>query len=670
MNASAHDPHEPQEADTSADDAPQHIDPARSACVLIGVDAYTELAPLRSVRRNLSELREALESKRIWGIPSSRITAVSNPQSASDLVGPIREAAKLAKDTLIVYYAGHGLLDRDEKDRLYLTLPDSVENQPDTAVSDDYVRRAMRDYGSAERRVLLLDCCYSGRIIKGEMSVADRGARASGETLRGVKGAYVMTSTSSDRKSLAPDPKRCSAFTQEFVGVLRDGVPDGPQMLGLSAIFEAVRQRMAALELPLPLEPRARGDEGVGLLPFVRNLAVAPPPRVNVPGGAPSLPPSRGRRWALLAGTFALGVAAGFGVPKLQDVQQELNPRQAGGACSKRATLLSYSDDLNKQQVSDERIGGLSALALTGDAQAGGAQKAMALTDNEIGRLFPLRLGEPEELEPEPDRATTLRSNSGGKPSEWFDGEGLVLEQGGNTALVASETGPVIRRFDLTTGKQIGEPLDMPREFKAAPDGDAPSGHTIESLTVSQNGKYLYAGMEGPLARDGDTRGRNLLRIQRYRGTPGGEYKPDGQYAYRSSTGMYLAELTAVGNDRLLALERQFVEGLGNAIRVYSVPLAGARQVDDKKSLYDEPADTFLRTSLLFDLAECPAGDPGVVPDSPPQRNPLHQNVEGMALGEPWPNGEHKGKRPLYLLADDNNSAKQITRVYALSVRL
>ena len=195
-------------------------------------------------------------------------------------------------------------------------------------------------------------------------------------------------------------------------------------------------------------------------------------------------------------------------------------------------------------------------------------------------------------------------------------------------------------------------------------------GHTIESLTVSQNGKYLYAGMEGPLARDGDTRGRNLLRIQRYRGTPGGEYKPDGQYAYRSSTGMYLAELTAVGNDRLLALERQFVEGLGNAIRVYSVPLAGARQVDDKKSLYDEPADTFLRASLLFDLAECPAGDPGVVPDSPPQRNPLHQNVEGMALGAPWPNGEHKGKRPLYLLADDNNSAKQITRVYALSVRL
>ena len=166
-------------------------------------------------------------------------------------------------------------------------------------------------------------------------------------------------------------------------------------------------------------------------------------------------------------------MAAGFGSPELQDIRQELSPRRAGGDCSKRATLLSYSDALDKQQVSDERIGGLSALALTGDGRQA-ALEGNALTDNEIGRLFPLRLGEPEKLEPEADRATTLRSNSGGKPSEWFDGEGLVLERGGKTALVASETGPVIRRFDLSTGKQIGEPLDMPREFKASPDGDAP----------------------------------------------------------------------------------------------------------------------------------------------------------------------------------------------------
>ena len=33
--------------------AEQPIDPARSACVLIGVDAYTELAPLRGVAKNL-----------------------------------------------------------------------------------------------------------------------------------------------------------------------------------------------------------------------------------------------------------------------------------------------------------------------------------------------------------------------------------------------------------------------------------------------------------------------------------------------------------------------------------------------------------------------------------------------------------------------------------------
>ncbi|MFC4563782.1 esterase-like activity of phytase family protein [Nocardiopsis mangrovi] len=652
----------------SGDTAAKAIDPAHSACVLIGVDSYDALEPLPSVRHNLAELTSALSDPEIWGLPAERIITVENPETAAALVGPIREAAALATDTLIIYYAGHGLLHRGRADQLHLTLPDSVVDRPETTVADELVRDAIRD-GSADRRVLLLDCCYSGRVLKGEMSVADQGVRASGRALKGVTGAYVMTSTSADRTSHAPDPKRCTAFTGEFVDVLRTGVADGPEMLGLHTIYRAVRERMERLNLPRPQEPMDRDDGGVGSLPFARNVAVLPPLRPPVPDGPPSAATGGRARSAMFAGGLALGLAAGLAVPPVWSQWREFSPQAAGGPCSERATLLDYSDALDKTNPSGERLRNLSALALMDSG------RALAVTDNETARVFPIDLGSAEDLgsgeedfRPEADRATTLRTPPGGVPSEWFDAEGLVVEQGGETVLVASETGPSIRRFRLDTGEQVGDPLPVPPEFHAAPRGYAQAGRTLESLAASPDGRHLYTALEGPLAIDGDTGGRHLLRILRYSGEPGGHYEVDRQYAYQTSEGMLLSELAVVGDDRLLALERQYVAGLGNAIRVHDVSLGGARPIDDGNALYDEPVDVFTENTLLFDLAECPSGTPGAVPSSPDQSNPLLQNVEGMALGEAWTSGPEEGRRPLYLIADDNNNDNQITRLYALSV--
>lgn len=254
------------------------IDPSRSACVLIGVDDYTLLDSLRSVRHNLVELRAALTNEEIWGIPEDRIFTVANPSAPADLAGPIREAGLLAEDTLIVYYAGHGLIDRHEQ-QLLLTLPGSVEDQPDTCVRASDVRRAIRDTGPALRRVLILDCCFSGQVLT-EMTSVDsgrQGGQVAVETLRGVEGSYVMTSAPRDRPSHAPDPKRCTVFTGALVDVLRHGLPDGPPKLGLHAIFQTVKARITAMRPEMPQEPQDEDRNGVGRLDFVRNVAVLPP---------------------------------------------------------------------------------------------------------------------------------------------------------------------------------------------------------------------------------------------------------------------------------------------------------------------------------------------------------------------------------------------------------
>ncbi|MBT2527711.1 esterase-like activity of phytase family protein [Streptomyces sp. ISL-99] len=655
------------------DSGSQRIDPARSACVLIGVDKYPGgkgLAPLRSVRHNLIELRAALTDRSVWGIPEDRIVTVSNPRTSADICDPIRVAAQQAMDTLLVYYAGHGLLDRDDS-RLCLTLPGSSEDKPETCVDAGYVRRAMKGNGAAMRRVLILDCCFSGKVLQMSPTgtvAADLGVRAAVKTLRDIKGSYVMTSATHDRPSHAPDPDECSAFTGELVDVLRKGIPDGPEMLGLHAVFREVRDRVVERDdLPTPQEPQDESQNGVGDLEFVRNLAVLPP--LLAPD--PLAPAPRGRRWPWAVVAGALGLGIGFAAMPAVDRWQEhtREPVPATGQCATGAFLLDHSDVLNKQEADGEKLAGLSGLALL----PGGNGEALALADNEFNRVFPLRLGpsgSADTLEPSARTATTLRPAPGGRLPAWMDAEALVVEKGGRTILVAAETGPAIRRFDLATGRQIGADLPVPKEFKPWPVGGAQTGRTIEALALSPDGRHLYAGMEASLSQDGDSRGRNLLRIQRYKGTPGGTYVPDRQYAYRAADGLYLTELVAVGADQLLALERQYAVGIGNAVRVQRLSLTGAQDVTGEQALFRRPADEFVRSEKLFDLAECPPGDPGQVATKGPQANPLLQNAEGMALGEPWTTGKRKGWRPLYLVSDDNLNEVQITRFYLLAVRV
>ncbi len=630
------------------------IDPARSACVLIGVHDYTDLHKLPGVARNLEALQEVLTDRCVWGLPRDRLRVVTNPRTSREITRNVEEMAQRAQDALIVYYSGHGLIDPDENE-LYLGLPDSEKGVADTSARFRSVRRAMRDCDAACRAVIL-DCCYSGRALD-EMGEGGLDLTLGTEP---AEGAYYMTSTARDRRGLAAGRDRCTVFTGALVDVLREGLPDGRDMLSLSDCFDAVRARVRAADGP---EPQQQDGNGVGRRPFVRNAA-----RGGPPAAPPEDPHRRAVRRALVAGAVAVAFAAGAGVPPgTHWLRDHVFTTPPGGACSPDATLLSVSDALNGASPDDEPDDGLSALALTGP------DTAVGLTDNEPGYLFPITLrgaGAPaDSLAPRITTPVTLRHTG----HQQFDGEGLVLEKGGRTVLISSEIGPVIRRFSLTTGREVGDPLPVPKSFRTVADGgQAQNGRTLESLALSPDGRYLYAGMEGPLGTDGDARGQYRLRIQRYHGTPGGTYTPDRQYAFAADAGLYLSELAVSGTDQLLALERNYIQGAGNAVHVavLSLSTSTAQDVSRVTSLYKQPADILVGNDPLFDLAHCPAGSPGKVTARQTQSNPLLDNVEGMALGPVATTGPHRGWRTLYLVSDNNQSEQQVTRLYEFRVRV
>jgi hypothetical protein len=110
----------------------------------------------------------------------------------------------------------------------------------------------------------------------------------------------------------------------------------------------------------------------------------------------------------------------------------------------------------------------------------------------------------------------------------------------------------------------------------------------------------------------------------------------------------------------LLVLERGFIPGLGNTVRIFRVSLVGAADVTATTRLSD-PGATPLKKELLVDLVNCPPGG-AVAPARQPA--PLLDNFEALALGPRLPDG----RRALLLLSDDNFGADQVTRVIALAL--
>ncbi|GGL82146.1 hypothetical protein GCM10010129_27410 [Streptomyces fumigatiscleroticus] len=206
-------------------------------------------------------------------------------------------------------------------------------------------------------------------------------------------------------------------------------------------MFEVAKERVAAVRPEVP-EPQDEDRNGVGRLEFVRNVAVLPPP------APPAGPPRRSRTllWALAAGTA--GLALGLGAAPAVDWWHDTHPASATGSCTPsagdkdpRAVLLDHSDALDKKNVDHEKVEGLSSLALVSQGQD---VTALALADNSPGRIFPLTLGTPFDLDPTADRAKTLRRADGTAfpDDDWYDGEALVIEKGGKTVLVGSPTRP------------------------------------------------------------------------------------------------------------------------------------------------------------------------------------------------------------------------------------
>ncbi|SEF28127.1 Uncharacterized conserved protein [Amycolatopsis pretoriensis] len=212
-------------------------------------------------------------------------------------------------------------------------------------------------------------------------------------------------------------------------------------------------------------------------------------------------------------------------------------------------------------------------------------------------------------------------------------------------------------------GKYVRD-LPIPANEKMTPTTGPRQNLVLEGITFAGFGALIASDVEGPLLQDGPESTRTTGGVSRI--TLQGRYGPVlAQYAYPqepifaspvpdgafATTGV--SSMLAVDQadpTKFLMMERSFVTGVGNKVRVYEIDTKGATNVLNVKSLAEAKNVKPVKKRFLFDAADLGLS--------------TVDNLEGMTWGPKLPNGE----RSLILVSDNNFSATQVTQFVALAV--
>jgi hypothetical protein len=218
----------------------------KSSAILIGTASYqSDLPDIPAVRNNVSDLSLLLTDPEFGAFDKDRCSMILDPSSPHDVAEVLLRETQSADDLLLLYYAGHGLVGQDGE--LHLGLSETTH---DGLAFDGLAYRSVRQAllkSPARWRVVILDCCYSGRAVGFMTSPAG--------TLMpqaAIAGSFVLTSSSSTGLALARPGDPYTAFTGELIRILKEGIRGGRSLLSLGDIYYELSRTMSALGYPTP----------------------------------------------------------------------------------------------------------------------------------------------------------------------------------------------------------------------------------------------------------------------------------------------------------------------------------------------------------------------------------------------------------------------------------
>ncbi|MDP6708022.1 MAG: caspase family protein [Alphaproteobacteria bacterium] len=268
----------------------QTVDFGRYHALVIGINDYKHLPDLETAVNDASAVHDVL--RREYAYES---TLLLNP-NRSQLVTALDDlrARLTERDNVLIFYAGHGYLDRPTDEGFWLTTEAEEDSQVEW-VSISSVTRLLKA-SSAKHALVVADSCYSGVLSRDAPILLKVGAEREAE-LRRIAGKRARKALTSGGLEPVNDGggDGHSVFTRAFLESLRENrqIVDGYQL------FRELRQKVVlnAEQTPQYSDIRFAGDEGGDFLfvPMQTRPAVEFASAPTTPGVAQSDEPSAGR---------------------------------------------------------------------------------------------------------------------------------------------------------------------------------------------------------------------------------------------------------------------------------------------------------------------------------------------------------------------------------------
>ena len=140
-------------------------EPGQLARRPIGVSRYVdpEIGDIPAAANNIEDLKELLTAPVGAAFRGEDCITIVNPDSPQQVGKVLANVTSQANDVLLVYYAGHGLV--DQRGRLYLAVTGSDSAHPEWS-SIPFATLRENLVAARARAHFILDCCFSGRAFR------------------------------------------------------------------------------------------------------------------------------------------------------------------------------------------------------------------------------------------------------------------------------------------------------------------------------------------------------------------------------------------------------------------------------------------------------------------------------------------------------------------------
>jgi hypothetical protein len=240
---------------------------SRSRAILIGNGVYrpdSGISDIPAAPACVSAMSGLLMGE-LCGWTDDRVTPLVDIETPQELARKIHRAVNDVQDILLLYYVGHGI--RTVKGKLALTVGDSDADPAlvhITGILYEDIAEILRC--GATTKLVILDCCKAelgsnANYVFQSVDIAEEYP---------VEGLYFIGASKRHEGARFAHDGTLTYFTENFIEVVKRGIPGPVPQLRLDQIFPELRRRLVFANLPEPVESGSRGAHQYA---FARNAA-------------------------------------------------------------------------------------------------------------------------------------------------------------------------------------------------------------------------------------------------------------------------------------------------------------------------------------------------------------------------------------------------------------